>query len=103
MQLSIENLSILPQEFDAHQVALIKDEFDQFVLNGDGDMLLDCRQMTFIDSAGIGAIVYLYKRLSRHQRGLKLLGVTGQPLKLMSMLRVNVVISFVDESDVELS
>lgn len=43
----------------------------------------------FLDSSGIGALVYLFKRLKATKTELTLLGVQGQPAELMRLLRVN--------------
>ena len=47
-------------------------------------------------SSGIGAIVFLYKRIEKKNHQLSLLNVTGQPFKLMNLLRVDKTIPFID-------
>ncbi|CAH0529954.1 STAS domain-containing protein [Vibrio hippocampi] len=49
---------------------------------------VDLHQVRFMDSSGIGAIVYLYKRLVEQQRTMRLENVEGQPLKIITLLRI---------------
>lgn len=57
--------------------------------NWDGDVELDFSEVTFMDSSGIGAIVYLYKRIKASDRNLEIVGVNGQPLEIMRNLRID--------------
>ena len=50
---------------------------------------LDLSSVTFLDSSGIGAIVFLYKRLKAVGRKLEISGVRGQPRELMELLRIH--------------
>ena len=85
-----EVLVSLEGEFDAHACEEIKPEFEKLV----GDQLnqnvvLDLSAVTFIDSSGIGAIVFLYKRLMQANSTFHLCGVRGQPRELFELLRIN--------------
>ena len=51
--------------------------------------VIDLRGVTFIDSSGIGAIVFLFKRLRAANRELMLVGVHGQVRELIELLRVD--------------
>ncbi len=57
--------------------------------NWDGDVDLDFSEVTFMDSSGIGAIVYLYKRIKASDRKLEIVGVNGQPREIMRNLRID--------------
>lgn len=50
---------------------------------------IDFSQVQFLDSSGVGAIVYLYKRLIERQRSMRIENVSGQPLEIMSLLRID--------------
>ncbi len=50
---------------------------------------INMQRVGFLDSSGIGALVYLFKRLKANNTQLTLLGVHGQPAELMKLLRVN--------------
>ena len=76
---------------DAASVTTLKDDFE--ALAGEGkDVVLDLSKTDFLDSSGVGAIVFLYKRLTASGRRLELQGVDGQPLRLLEFLRVTSVV-----------
>lgn len=52
------------------------------------DVEVDLSNVTFLDSSGIGAIVYLYKRLVANNRRMRIENVTGQPLEIFTLLRI---------------
>ncbi|ARP38239.1 STAS domain-containing protein [Vibrio syngnathi] len=49
---------------------------------------VDFSQVEFLDSSGVGAIVYMFKRLTERERNMRLENVTGQPLEIMNLLRI---------------
>ena len=50
---------------------------------------IDLTNVRFLDSSGVGAIVYLYKRLVEHQRNMRIENASGQPLEIINLLRIN--------------
>ncbi|PSW05750.1 STAS domain-containing protein [Photobacterium lipolyticum] len=80
-------------DFDALSVAEIRPDFEAITAEVQQQIILDLRQVGFIDSSGIGAIVFLYKRLKAEGRGLELTGARGQPKQLLELLRIHQVIS----------
>lgn len=79
-------------EFDALSAPVIRSEFDTVVGSGGVGVIVDLSGVTFMDSSGAGALVFLHKRLARQARTLELVGVTGQPLILLDLLRITKVI-----------
>lgn len=49
---------------------------------------IDFSQVQFLDSSGVGAIVYMFKRLTERERNMRLENVSGQPLEIMNLLRI---------------
>jgi anti-anti-sigma factor len=47
--------------FDALAAEKLRPEFDRLATSSSGDLTLDLSGVDFIDSSGIGAIVFLYK------------------------------------------
>ena len=88
---TVENELVIdiPEEFDSFKVDLARDHLDTIAIEQSGDVTLNFENTQFLDSSGIGAIVFLYKRLKARDRQLQLTNVAGQPLKLMSMLHVD--------------
>ncbi len=76
-------------EMDALGCTKIRDELEQVTHTESINVLLDLNQVSFLDSSGIGAIVFLYKRLKAQDRTLVIVGVQGQPQELMKLLRIN--------------
>jgi len=76
---------------DAETVGQLKDDFATLAAAGQ-DIRLDLSAVDFLDSSGVGAIVFLHKRLSGLGHGLELAGVDGQPLRLLEFLRVTSVV-----------
>lgn len=73
---------------DALAVEIMRPRFDELVQDS-SDVVLDLSKTDFIDSSGVGAIVFLFKRLRALDKKLSLVGVHGQPLELLKHLRIN--------------
>ncbi|MGN7614546.1 STAS domain-containing protein [Magnetococcales bacterium HHB-1] len=79
----------LSGEFDAQAVKAQRAALDQLVEESKKDVVVDLSEVFFIDSSGIGALVFLYKRLAAQSYKLYLVGPSGQPLSLLEQLRIN--------------
>ncbi|WP_310620824.1 STAS domain-containing protein [Flexibacterium corallicola] len=90
--LSMATLMQMPKDMDAAEMDRLRAQFDDFAQSRE-DVELDLAETTFIDSSGIGAIVFLYKRLSVTGKKLKLINVSGQPFKLLKHLKMTDIIS----------
>lgn len=67
--------------------------FEEFSQHPDYQhIVIDMSDVEFMDSLGIGALMFLYKRLAGKQRKLLLAGVNKQPAKAMETLKVNEVL-----------
>ncbi|OUS11949.1 hypothetical protein A9Q89_07245 [Gammaproteobacteria bacterium 53_120_T64] len=81
-------------ELDALGCTHIRPELEAIVASKDSQRVtLNLREVSFIDSSGIGAIVYLYKRLKSQGRILDISGARGQALELIELLRIDTVIT----------
>ena len=89
----------LQDEFDAQRARELEGEFDVLSQTERMELVIDMTQVQFIDSCGIGAIVFLYKRLKSRGRRLRLLNVNGQPRELMQMLRIDKVIPLITSAE----
>lgn len=77
-------------EFDALGSAGIRQELETIALQTRPELVfLDLQNVTFVDSSGVGAIVFLYKRLRENSRKLKITGAHGQPRELLELLRIH--------------
>ena len=95
-----ELLITLQGEMDAWGCSSIRGYLDDVIATeGDQDVVLNFAHVSFLDSSGIGVIVFLYKRLKATGRSLKINNVQGQPKELMSLLRIDTAIPISPLSD----
>ena len=85
---------VLNGDFDAEAVKEIRPLFHELSEKNESNVIIEMSDVSFIDSSGIGAIVFLYKRLVAKGFELVLIGPTGQPLQIMEQLRINQSIRF---------
>ncbi|MGB1111105.1 MAG: STAS domain-containing protein [Gammaproteobacteria bacterium] len=76
-------------DFDALAVRRMRDELEQLAEQDSQQVELDLSGLEFIDSAGVGAVVLLYKRLLANGRDLRVRGLSGQPKQLFAKLRMD--------------
>jgi anti-anti-sigma factor len=72
---------------DAAAMKAQRPMFEQLADCGE-DVVIDMSEVEFIDSSGVGAIVFLYKRMLAANRTLKLQKLGGQPHQLLTYLRL---------------
>jgi anti-anti-sigma factor len=83
-------------EFDALGSTEIRPTLEDLLQSaGPEYVFLDMQNVSFIDSSGVGAIVFLYKRLKENSRKLKISGAHGQPRELLELLRIHKAIPLV--------
>ena len=71
--------------FDADTVKNMKNELETYS-KFNANIIFDLSNVNFIDSSGIGAIVYLYKRMIATGFSVCVTGLADQPLQLFQML-----------------
>ncbi|WP_163833884.1 STAS domain-containing protein [Spartinivicinus ruber] len=82
----------LKEHFDAKVSQKLKYIFDQLANKITDDVLINLRPVLFMDSTGIGTIIHMHKVLKGKQKRIFIIGAEGQPLGLLTMLKVNRVI-----------
>ena len=75
----------ITEDMDAHAMGNLRPSLEELAANG-RDVLLDLDNVKFIDSSGVGGIVFLFKRLTSARKTLVLKNVSGQPLRLLTHL-----------------
>ena len=85
----------LPRDFSGLTVDKYRDQFEGFVATQHNAIVLNFGNTEFIDSSGIGALVFLFKRIEHRGIAMRILDAQGQPEKLMKLLRVDTTIPFV--------
>lgn len=83
----------LQGEMDALGCSHIRSFLEEIVARkSNQNVVLNLAHVNFLDSSGIGVIVFLYKRLKASGRGLEINNVQGQPQELMELLRIGTAI-----------
>ena len=88
----------LHDDFDAQAVKLIKTELESYS-ELSRNILIDLNNVAFIDSSGIGAIVFLYKRMVAKGLSVSVIGLSQQPLELFQMLLLDKTINCYENID----
>lgn len=91
MQFTCNDWTVLDVEgqFDAEAVNANRSDFNKVVDQAIQGVVVDLTRTSFLDSSGIGALVFMFKLLSLRRKSLILVGVQGQPAKLIQLLRLN--------------
>ncbi len=79
-------------DFDAALAPKAREVFSQLVNASPKNVVINLTQVPFIDSSGIGAIVFLYKRLRCNNLDLTLENLQQQPAELIKLLRIDQII-----------
>jgi anti-anti-sigma factor len=74
-------------DFDAAAARELRPRIETLALTP-GDVTIDMSGVEFVDSSGVGALVFLHKRLLEGGHRLRVTGLKGQPLELLTYLRL---------------
>jgi anti-sigma B factor antagonist len=74
-------------DMDAGSMVSLRADLE-LLAQGDGNVEIDMKNVSFIDSSGIGGLVFLYKRLVKQGRGLTVINVNSQPLQMFNYLQL---------------
>jgi len=85
-------------ELDALSATELRPLLDKIVADARSDVQIDLSALRLIDSSGVGALVSLYKRTRALGGQVQFSGVTGQPLVIFKLLRLDVVFDLPPES-----
>jgi anti-sigma B factor antagonist len=85
-------------ELDALSASELRPVLDKIILDARRDVRIDLSGLRLIDSSGVGALVSLYKRVRAQGGDVEFEGVTGQPLIVFKLLRLDVVFELPPEA-----
>lgn len=80
------------RDMDAAAMTEMKALFEELAL-GNQDVRFDLKGVDFIDSSGVGGIVFVFKRLRDKSLKVSLVNVEGQPLRLLRQLQLEFMIA----------
>lgn len=76
-------------DFDSTLSEEARTEFSNLAQRAEKSVVLDLSDVEFIDSSGVGAIVFLYKRLRCKNLELSICNPQEQPYELIRLLRID--------------
>ena len=79
-------------DFDSAVATKAREVFVSLLDRVDKNIKVDMSKVTFIDSSGIGALVFLYKRLRANGYEMILDGLQQQPYEIIQLLRMDQII-----------
>ena len=95
MQLKIEEngavrvFYVKEERLDAHNSDELKAELNRLFDSGMKDLLIDLKEVRFIDSSGLGVLVSGFKNASARQGSLKLSGLQSQVKSMFELTRLH--------------
>lgn len=85
----------LSDDFDSNLAEEARKEFKRITTPSTKNVILDLKNVEFIDSSGVGAIVFLYKRLRCEGFDLTISHPQEQPYELFKLLRIDKIIEVI--------
>lgn len=76
-------------DFDAHLAKDARSLFSDLAEKAQTDVVVDMSKVDFVDSSGIGALIFLHKRLRCKGLNILLRHVQAQPMGLFALLRID--------------
>lgn len=77
------------ERLDAHNSDELKTEMNRIFEQGTKDILLDLKEVRFIDSSGLGVLVSGFKNASTRQGSLRLCGLQTQVKSMFELTRLH--------------
>lgn len=90
----------LDGDFDADGVQRSREQFEKLCSDASyKEVIIDMQAVDFLDSSGVGALVYVFKRLAAQHIPLRICKVHGQAAELMQLLRMDQAITIEWQKD----
>ncbi len=82
-------LQVKEERLDAHNADELKQELAGLFAGGKNGVVVDLKEVRFIDSSGLGALVSGFKNASARQADLKLSGLQSQVKSMFELTRLH--------------
>lgn len=89
-------ITVREERLDAHNSNDLKEKIYSIFEGGKKNILVDLREVRFIDSSGLGALVSGFKNAISHQGNLKLSGLQSQVKSMFELTRLHRVFEIFD-------
>lgn len=83
------DILVLNRDFDAALVAELRSSVLETLEGADSVLAIDMSNVKFADSSGVGFLVSLTKKLTNPSQKLVVWGLSGQPLEIIQLTRVD--------------
>jgi len=87
------------ERLDAHNSNDLKTEMNRIFDSGSKNLIIDLREVRFIDSSGLGALVSGFKNASTRQGSLKLSGLQTQVKSMFELTRLHRIFDIYPNTD----
>jgi anti-sigma B factor antagonist len=81
-------LFVREERFDAHNSEVLKSELNRLFDSGVKHLLIDLKEVRFIDSSGLGVLVSGFKNASTRQGSIKLCSLQSQVKSMFELTRL---------------
>ena len=82
-------IEVKEERLDAHNSGDLKVEMQRLFAEGNKHILIDLKEVRFIDSSGLGALVSGFKNAISHQGSLKLASLQPQVKSMFELTRLH--------------
>lgn len=82
-------INVKEERLDAHNSGVLKSEMQKLFDEGTKNILVDLKDVRFIDSSGLGALVSGFKNAISHQGNLKLSTLQPQVKSMFELTRLH--------------
>ena len=87
------------ERLDAHNSDGLKTEMNRLFAEGSNELIVDLKEVRFIDSSGLGVLVSGFKNASARQGSLKLSGLQTQVRSMFELTRLHRVFDIFQTTD----
>lgn len=82
-------VQVKEERLDAHNAEILKQELSRLFESGKTGVVVDLKEVRFVDSSGLGALVSGFKNASTRQAQLKLSGLQSQVKSMFELTRLH--------------
>ncbi len=76
-------------ELDTHNVKMLKSEISEAIEQDEWTYVLNMQNVAYLDSSGLGMLVYIKKELHRYNSTLKIINLSDSVLNVFKMTKLD--------------
>lgn len=96
-QLDGEMKVYISGEVDIYTSRMLKEKLGSLAENGQSDLTLECSELNYIDSAGLGILVGILKKIKQQGREIHIVGLKDNIKKLFTITGLDKLFSIAGE------